>query len=106
MKALKAVGFEILEYSDKTEEGDEPWYAILQGRNLCSLQSFRASWLGRMMTHMLVMAMEGVGLSPRGTTSVHSMLLKAADGLVDGGKLGIFTPLYTIVARKPLVAKD
>ena len=106
LKALETVGFEVLEHSDRAEEGDEPWYAILQGRNLCSLQSFRASWFGRMMTHMLVVTMEGVGLAPRGSTSVHNMLLRAADGLIDGGRTGIFTPLYTVVARKPVAAKN
>ena len=103
---MKEVGFEILEERDRVEDGDEPWYSALVGRNLCSLQTFKVSWLGRTLTHGVVVAMEGMGLAPRGSSSVHSLLLKAADSLVEGGRRGIFTPLYTIVAKKPLAAED
>ena len=102
LQALKTAGFEILDCKDRAEEGDEPWYATMVGRNLCSLQTFRASWIGRMVTHAVVMAMEGVGIAPRGSISVHNMLLRAADNLVEGGRLGIFTPLYLVVAKKPM----
>ena len=102
IESLKKVGFEVIHHYDMTEDGDEPWYNILIGRNLCSFSSFRASWFGRNLTHVFLVAMQSVGWAPDGTTAVHSLLLKAANELVLAGKLGIFTPLYHLKARKPL----
>lgn len=45
--------------------------------------------------------MEKIGLAPAGTHKVSQMLLSARSYLVAGGKLGIFTPMFCFVARKP-----
>ena len=58
--------------------------------------------MGRRMTHMLVRGLEAVSVAPKGSLEVATMLERAADGLVDGGKKGIFTPLYFFLTRKPL----
>jgi sterol 24-C-methyltransferase len=42
-----------------------------------------------------------LGVAPKGSLEVASMLERAADGLVAGGKKGIFTPLFFFLARKP-----
>uniref|UniRef100_F6I344 Sterol methyltransferase C-terminal domain-containing protein n=1 Tax=Vitis vinifera TaxID=29760 RepID=F6I344_VITVI len=44
---------------------------------------------------------EFVGLAPKGSQRVQAFLAKAAEGLVDGGKKEIFTPMYLFLARKP-----
>jgi sterol 24-C-methyltransferase len=49
----------------------------------------------------LVSALECLHIAPRGTTATSSLLMKTAVALVEGGKLGIFSPMYLIVARKP-----
>jgi sterol 24-C-methyltransferase len=54
-----------------------------------------------MVTHRLVKNLEWLGLAPKGSLEVATMLERAADGLVAGGKLGIFTPLFFFLARKP-----
>ncbi|TKY67969.1 Cycloartenol-C-24-methyltransferase protein [Spatholobus suberectus] len=47
---------------------------------------------------------EFVGLAPRGSLRVEEFLQKAVEGLVEGGKKEIFTPLYFFLARKPDLA--
>lgn len=49
-------------------------------------------------------ALEAAGVAPKGSLEVATMLERAADGLVAGGKKGIFTPLFFFLARKPAAA--
>ncbi|KAG4966749.1 hypothetical protein JHK87_032400 [Glycine soja] len=48
-----------------------------------------------------VKGLEYVGFAPKGSLRVQEFLEKAADGLVEGGKKEIFTPMYFFLARKP-----
>lgn len=48
--------------------------------------------------------MEVVGVAPKGSLEVATMLERAADGLVAGGKMGIFTVMYFFLVRKPAAA--
>ena len=41
----------------------------------------------------------------QGSSKVHSVLLVCGDSLIEGGKLDIFTPMFRILARKPVDAK-
>lgn len=77
-------------------------YSFLEGQRCCSLQGLRMSTLGRNLTHYSLSALETVKMVPKGTTDVHSVLLTAADALIASGKVGIFTPMFIITARKPL----
>ena len=54
------------------------------------------------MTHYLVWFLETVGIAPKGSMGVSGFLKKGADGLVAGGKAGIYTVMYFTAARKPL----
>lgn len=99
---LREAGLEIVESVDYSLQGDLPWYTYLVGKSCFSMQSFRISWLGRMMTHYLVSGLEMAHIVPFGASKTHSVLLTAADGLVASGKLKIFSPMLRIVARKPL----
>lgn len=102
VQAMEAAGFQIKEVRDCRHEGDLPWYIFLTGKSCMSLESFRASACGRMFTHGLLTIMECMHLAPRGSTQVHSILITAADNLIAGGKLGIFSPMTRIVAQKPM----
>ncbi|KAI8556485.1 hypothetical protein RHMOL_Rhmol05G0256600 [Rhododendron molle] len=48
-----------------------------------------------------LMALEYVGLAPKGSQRVQAFLEKAADGLFAGGRKGIFTANYIFLVRKP-----
>lgn len=77
-----------------------PWYEPLAGSGL-SLASFRSSSVGRMLVHRLLQAMELFRVVPRGTVHVNRLLNLAARGMIDSGRLGIFTPMYFMHARRP-----
>jgi sterol 24-C-methyltransferase len=99
-RAIRGVGFELIEHRDLALEGDVPWYRPLEGRGL-SLHGLARSRAGRGMTHLAVRALEALSIAPRGTTAASAILNRAADALVKGGRLGIFTPLSLFVARRP-----
>ena len=98
--ALRGVGFELLEATDLADPNAEvTWYSSLQGN--WTLADFKTTPVGRWCTHMSLRAMETLGLAPKGSTATHTMLCKGADGLVQGGLKGIFTPMYLLVVQKP-----
>ncbi|KAJ8423137.1 hypothetical protein Cgig2_016490 [Carnegiea gigantea] len=89
---------------DLAVDSPVPWYLPLD-KNHFSLSSFRLTAVGRFVTRNLVRTLEFVGLAPKGSQRVQSFLEKAAEGLVDGGRKEIFTPMYFFLVRKP-VAND
>ncbi|KAL1363920.1 hypothetical protein HN51_012089 [Arachis hypogaea] len=101
LEALKQAGFEIIWEKDLAKESPVPWYQPLD-KNHFSLSSFRLTAVGRFFTRNMVKALEFAGLAPKGSLRVQDFLEKAAEGLVEGGKKEIFTPMYFFLARKPL----
>ncbi|KAJ2774711.1 Delta(24)-sterol C-methyltransferase [Coemansia nantahalensis] len=108
LQAARDAGFEGVTAQDlahDTAVGNEtPWYKDLDVGfvSFGGLQAFARSRVGRVFTSNAVKILEKVGIAPAGTVKVQDFLVDAADGLVDGGKLEIFTPMYLIVGRKPL----
>lgn len=102
-RALEAAGFEVLEVEDLALTADVAWYDPIDP-DVRRLSNFRTTRAGRAVTHALVRGLEAAGVAPKGSLEVSTMLERAADGLVAGGKLGIFTPVYFFLVRKPLSA--
>ena len=100
--ALRAVGFEVLTTRDlAVQTGPSvPWYQPLAGPGF-SLASFRSSRVGRKVTDNSLRVLEKVRVVPRGSLRVAQTLSLCADAMVEAGRLGIFTPMYFIHARKP-----
>ena len=100
--AITDSGFELLETEDRapTADPETPWYSTLESG--MSMQGFRNSRVGAKLTHALVTALETVRLAPKGTVATHSMLRIAQSALPAAGRLGIFSPNYFFLARKPL----
>lgn len=98
--ALTRAGFELLEARDRAVESDPPWYSALQGRDL-SLSNMLRTRIGQRLTHGSVAILEKLGIAPRGTTDISSLLMSAGRNLVAGGARGFFTPMYFFLARKP-----
>ncbi|KAJ4822737.1 Cycloartenol-C-24-methyltransferase [Turnera subulata] len=63
-----------------------PWYLPLDKSHF-SLSSFRLTAAGRFITKNMVKVLEYVGLAPKGSQRVQDFLEKAAEGLVEGGKV-------------------
>ena len=74
------------------------WYQPLEGGGLSNV---RSSIVGRWVTHTSLGLMEKVGAAPVGAQAVSEMLQAGADSLIEGGRLGIFTPMYFFLARNP-----
>ena len=100
--ALRTVGFEVLETRDLSEQTGPsiPWYQPLVGSGL-SVASFRSSSLGRFFTHNSLRVLETLRIVPKGTVRVSAALNLCAAAMAEAGRLGIFTPMYFIHARKP-----
>ena len=77
---------------DRATTGGVPWQAAMKSAR-------RAAYL----THIMTGVLEFIRFAPKGTQAVHTMLLKAAVNLEKGGDLGIFSPMYLIVMRKPTI---
>ncbi|KAL2838173.1 S-adenosyl-L-methionine-dependent methyltransferase [Aspergillus pseudoustus] len=108
--AMKNAGFELLKHEDlATRPAISPWYhplamSVKDVRSLSDLITYAPmSKLGRIVTHYMTRALEGAGIVPKGTQMVADSLDSTADSLVAGGKKGIFTPMYFMLARKPEV---
>ena len=101
-EALNTVGFEILETRDLSAEAPPgiPWYQPLVGSGR-SFASFRSSAVGRRLTHGSLWLLERLRVVPHGSSHVARLLETAATAMVEAGRLGIFTPMYFIHARKP-----
>lgn len=100
--ALLKVGFEIIETRDlAVQTGPSiPWYEPLVGSGL-SFASLRSTRGGRFVTHNSLRILEALRIVPRGTVQVSRMLSLGAAALAEAGRLGIFTPMYFLHARKP-----
>ncbi|KAK2827798.1 Delta(24)-sterol C-methyltransferase [Arthroderma sp. PD_2] len=61
----------------------------------------RMTWWGRSLVHRLLGSMETVGLFPKGSQKTGDSLAYAADCLVKGGEMKLFTPMFLMVGRKP-----
>jgi sterol 24-C-methyltransferase len=103
-KALKRVGFELLEGRDAavgTNPNGEPWYVILTP-SYFSLFRIQFTWIGTFIMNIVLTLMEWCFIAPKGSGKVREMLRQGQLGLVSGGEMGTFTPMYLVYARKPL----
>ncbi len=100
--AVRTVGFEVLETMDLSVQAGPsiPWYQPLVGSGL-SLASFRSSRIGRSVTRNTLRLLEALRIAPKGSVQVGETLDLCAVAMVEAGRLGIFTPMYLIHARKP-----
>ena len=101
--SLEAAGFEILEANDLAETGDPstPWYGPMDSRYGSIGNFFRRTPMGRAAIWWVVRLSELIALFPRDAHKVLRFMDRTADAYVNGGKEGVFTPLYCFLARKP-----
>jgi sterol 24-C-methyltransferase len=94
MAAFASAGFEIVASHDHalTSDAETPWWQALVGEGFTAKGLARTS-AGRVLTHGTLKALEGARIVPEGTVAVSSMLNRAADALIAGGRTGIFTPM-------------
>ncbi|KAB5546858.1 putative DELTA(24)-sterol C-methyltransferase [Coniochaeta sp. 2T2.1] len=108
IQAMKDAGFELQLNEDLADRGDAlPWYWPIAGE-MKYLQSYfdlftvvRMTHWGRRVMHNVVGALEKVRIAPAGTKKTADSLSIGAEGLVNGAKLKLFTPMYLMVGKKP-----
>ncbi|KAJ1435202.1 sterol methyltransferase [Ochromonadaceae sp. CCMP2298] len=103
--ALTSVGFELIEARDMALDptyGADPWWLPLHPSNNPFTFRFQLSPLGMWMTRSILSVCELVCLVPSGTVKVQTMLQQGGWGCAQGGFTGTFTPMWLMVARKPL----
>ena len=100
--ALHTVGFEVVETRNLLDQpGPQvPWYEPLSGSGI-SFASFRSSRFGRAATTHTLRVLETLRIVPRGSVNVAQKLNTCAAAMAEAGRLGIFTPMYFLHARKP-----
>jgi sterol 24-C-methyltransferase len=103
--ALKSVGFEVIEARDMALDerfGGDEWYLPLHPSwNPFSFR-FQMTEVGKFFTRNMLWLLEGIWLVPAGTYKVQEMLQQGGWGCARGGVTGTFTPMWLMVARKPL----
>jgi sterol 24-C-methyltransferase len=102
LDSVRAAGFEVLESHDAAGTCDPatPWYLPLVGETE-SLLALRRGRAGRFMARRTIRTLEALRIAPKGSTEVSKMLGSAAEALIAGGELGIFTPNYFFLAQRP-----
>ena len=102
-RALEAVGFQVIEAVDRDiQDGPStPWYQPMNGQSGTLRNAFRRTPSGRKALIGGLRLAEVIRLFPKGSSDVVKMMDRTADAYVAGGKMGIFTPLYCFLARKP-----
>ncbi len=100
--AMRQAGFELLEARDLSDTTGPSiaWYQPLAGEGV-SLASFRSTRFGRTVTVNTLRVLEALRLVPRGSVDVANKLNICASGMIEAGTLGIFTPMYFLLGRKP-----
>jgi sterol 24-C-methyltransferase len=100
VRAVQDAGFEVLDARDLAHSSEVPWYQPIDPNRPLTLEQFKTTWLGRNITHYAVWLLELLRIAPKGTMSTSSFLKKGADGLVAGGKAGIYTTMFFTLCRK------
>ena len=104
-RALETAGFEVMEGLDlaRAQHGPiTPWYQPMETRGGLLGSAFRRTPMGRKAWKWGSRMAEYLGVFPKGSTEVVSLLDRTASAYVAGGRAGIFTSLYCFLVRRPL----
>lgn len=103
-KALRAVGFKVLEARDcalDTTYGGEPWFwPLTPSWNPFQQPRFQFNPVMKKALPAVLGALEMIGLVPSGTGATQVMLQAGGIGCEQGGQTGIFTPMWLMVGQK------
>jgi sterol 24-C-methyltransferase len=101
VRAAHAAGLEVVQVEDRAHEGHAPWWEPLAPTRP-SFSSFRSGPVGALITNGTLRLLEAVRAAPQGASATARVLDTGGKALVAAGRLGIFTPAYFILARRPL----
>lgn len=96
-EAGKKVGFKLVKSRNLAIKPDgslTPWWTRLAP----SLDRFRSKGS---FNQAFVSVAEFLRIAPKGMVQVHQMLVDTGIALIEGGELGLFTPMHMLVFQKP-----
>ncbi|KAI8545857.1 hypothetical protein RHMOL_Rhmol07G0070300 [Rhododendron molle] len=105
LDAVKQAGFEVIWDKDLAADSPVPWYLPLEKNQYFSVIGFRNTAVGRFILRNMAKGLEYIGLAPKGSQRVLHFLLKAADGLFDGGRKVLFIQLLLAILEFYLSGK-
>lgn len=82
--------------------GADPWWLPLYPSSNPFTFRFQLSPVGMACTRTMLWFLELIRAVPSGTYKVQVMLQQGGWGCAQGGFTGTFTPMWLMVARKPL----
>lgn len=111
--AMRTAGFDLTRADDLADKGDSvPWWYPLAGewKFVYTLRDavtmLRVARLGRVCMIGILKTLELIRVCPGGTARAAETLEVAAASLVEGGEMGIFSPMYLMVGKKLHVRGD
>lgn len=110
LAAMRSAGLELERHEDRAESGleDKKWWYCINGevgKTTCDEDWWTVFRLRQgvwTVQCMIVWMLEGLSLVERGRYEALRTQGQSVWGLRDGGRLGIFSPMYMMVGRKPL----
>jgi sterol 24-C-methyltransferase len=111
VRAAGEAGFELLHCEDlihdrQGRDGEQvQWWEPLAPARL-SIASIRSSPLGARVTSTALRLLETLRVAPRGACTTAKTLEAGAKALVAAARLGIFTPAFFILAKRPRRGSD
>merc|ERR1712227_79593 len=98
---VRKAGFELEASYDANrgvhDDNEIAWYETLKGK--FSIEGFRMTRPGRILTHAFVTFLEIIRIAPSGTSKISSILNATAVDLVEAGEKEIFTPSYFLCQK-------
>jgi sterol 24-C-methyltransferase len=91
---------QVLHTEDLVDTAEVAWFRPIDA-DAWRWEMLQTTRTGRACSRAFAWCLEKVGVAPTGTSKVSGFLEKGADGLCKGGAMGVFTPMYLCVARKP-----
>ncbi|TVU44489.1 hypothetical protein EJB05_03932 [Eragrostis curvula] len=101
VQAMKDAGFEVTFAKDLAEDFPCPWYQPMDPSHF-SWTSFQCTRPGRFITRAILNTLEFLHIAPAGSMRVYHFLQTASEGLLKGGREGIFTATFFVLGRKPV----
>ncbi|PWZ23065.1 Cycloartenol-C-24-methyltransferase 1 [Zea mays] len=105
VQAMKDAGFEVVFAKDLAQDFPCPWYRAMDPTYF-SWAHFQCTRPGRIVTRAIVNTLEFLRIAPAGSMGAYNVLMSASDGLLKGGREGIFTATFFVLGRKPIKEAD
>lgn len=104
-QCLETAGFQVIEAKDWAIGENvpaTPWYKPMETQGGTLGGALRRTPLGRRTLAGVLQMAEALRMFPKGSAEVIRLMDRTANAYVEGGRSGLFTPLYCFLARKPL----